>query len=169
MSDRVVVLRAGAIEQVGSPVEIYKRPVNEFVARFVGEANLLTIDIVGPGSSSDRVSCRLRTGEVIEAPRRPDAELEGMRGALLIRPEQVRVAQWGGQNSDSSQGVGDVIEVRGTLSDVSFSGSTWRYDVATPYREIRSAMYMKDATQGAQVGDQVKVMWSIAESRTVAG
>ena len=42
MSDRLAVLRAGQIEQIGSPITIYDRPANAFVAEFVGQANLLT-------------------------------------------------------------------------------------------------------------------------------
>lgn len=43
MSDRVAIVHEGAIVQVDSPQELYRRPVNEFVARFLGEANLLPV------------------------------------------------------------------------------------------------------------------------------
>ena len=41
MSDKIVVMNAGEIEQIGTPTEIYRRPVNEYVARFVGETNII--------------------------------------------------------------------------------------------------------------------------------
>jgi spermidine/putrescine transport system ATP-binding protein len=41
LSDRIAVMRAGRVEQVGTPAEVYERPANRFVADFVGEANLL--------------------------------------------------------------------------------------------------------------------------------
>ena len=47
MSDKVVVMNAGKIEQVGTPEDVYKRPVNRFVADFVGTANIVPVEIVG--------------------------------------------------------------------------------------------------------------------------
>ncbi|MCR5825349.1 MAG: ABC transporter ATP-binding protein [Oscillospiraceae bacterium] len=41
MSDKIVVLNAGEIQQIGTPTEIYRRPVNEFVANFIGETNII--------------------------------------------------------------------------------------------------------------------------------
>lgn len=41
MSDKIVVLREGYIEQIGSPVEIYNKPVNEYCARFIGDSNII--------------------------------------------------------------------------------------------------------------------------------
>ena len=41
MSDRVVVMRAGGVEQIGSPRDVYRHPVNRFVAEFIGETNIL--------------------------------------------------------------------------------------------------------------------------------
>jgi putative spermidine/putrescine transport system ATP-binding protein len=49
MSDRIVVLRDGRIEQVGSPVEMYDRPRSRFVAQFIGQTNLLRADMSQPG------------------------------------------------------------------------------------------------------------------------
>lgn len=44
MSDRIAVMRAGRFVQVGSPEEIYRRPVNRFVAAFMGEVNILAVE-----------------------------------------------------------------------------------------------------------------------------
>jgi len=41
MSDKIVVMNAGEIQQIGTPTEIYRRPVNEFVANFIGETNII--------------------------------------------------------------------------------------------------------------------------------
>ena len=62
LADRVVVLRDGAIEQVGSPLDLYDRPANQFVAQFIGTPQMNLIDtallpglrhIVGDTGSSD--------------------------------------------------------------------------------------------------------------------
>ena len=50
LADRIVVMNHGVIDQVGSPIEIYRRPVNPFVADFVGTMNFLKAAVVGPGT-----------------------------------------------------------------------------------------------------------------------
>ena len=40
MSDKIVVMRDGEIQQIGTPLEIYNEPANEYVARFIGESNI---------------------------------------------------------------------------------------------------------------------------------
>jgi iron(III) transport system ATP-binding protein len=81
ISDRVAVMRAGRIEQISTPDELYLRPVNRFVAGFVGEANLL------PG--------QVRHGEVMTIVGRfrpQDSELtDGGRAEVLLRPEQLHM------------------------------------------------------------------------------
>jgi len=81
ISDRVAVMRAGRIEQVSTPDELYLRPVNRFVAGFVGEANLLPGE-VRHGEVQTLVG-RFRTG--------PDAMVDGARAEVLLRPEQLHM------------------------------------------------------------------------------
>ncbi|MDP3961215.1 MAG: ABC transporter ATP-binding protein [Pseudorhodobacter sp.] len=85
MSDRVGVMRAGRILQIGRPVEIYTRPANRFVAGFIGESNFLPATIEGR-------RLRLATGSEIEAD-----DLRGRHGAVTVtvRPEQVRMVAAG--------------------------------------------------------------------------
>jgi iron(III) transport system ATP-binding protein len=81
ISDRVAVMRAGRIEQLSTPAELYLRPVNRFVAGFVGEANLL------PGE--------VRHGEVqtlVGRFRAGNGQLaDGVRAEVLLRPEQLHM------------------------------------------------------------------------------
>jgi len=81
MSDRIGVMSAGKLQQVGSAKDIYTRPVNRFVASFIGETNFLPATTV-PGG------VRLATGDVIEL-----ADQAGRSGAVTvtIRPEQLRL------------------------------------------------------------------------------
>jgi iron(III) transport system ATP-binding protein len=46
LSDKIVIMNAGDIEQVGSPHEVYQRPVNEFVANFIGKANIVDAEVL---------------------------------------------------------------------------------------------------------------------------
>lgn len=89
LADRIVVLAGGGIAQVGAPLELYERPVNEFVAQFIGSPamNLLpgrvtgigpvtTVELAGGGSA--QVAIPTRPGD------------EGMRVNLGVRPEDMR-------------------------------------------------------------------------------
>ncbi|MCF1709016.1 ABC transporter ATP-binding protein [Tabrizicola sp. J26] len=85
MSDRIAVMSAGHIQQIGGPREIYTRPVNRFVADFIGETNFLSGE-AGEG----RVT--LASGDVVQV-----EGAEGRKGkvTVVIRPEQVRLAEAG--------------------------------------------------------------------------
>jgi ABC-type Fe3+/spermidine/putrescine transport system ATPase subunit len=73
LSDRIAVLRAGRLEQVDSPRELYNRPCTAYVATFIGKANLLpggmavrpeNIEVLGPDSAVERDGAEIRTGVV---------------------------------------------------------------------------------------------------------
>ncbi len=59
LADRIVVLRSGRIEQVGTPDELYQRPVNRFVAGFIGSPQMNFIDVTVEGVDADGISLRL--------------------------------------------------------------------------------------------------------------
>ncbi|MGV8984984.1 MAG: ABC transporter ATP-binding protein [Cypionkella sp.] len=79
MSDRIGVMSAGKLQQVGSPKDIYTRPVNRFVASFIGETNFLP-------ATRDGDAYRLDCGIKIAAP-----PSEAARVTLTVRPEQIRI------------------------------------------------------------------------------
>ena len=93
LSDRTAVLRAGRIEQVGSPRELFETPANAFVARFIGVDAMIRPDTVEPGDkvwtaviSGRRIPCtppRARTtgdGYLARPPAGTDSHLSGRRG-----------------------------------------------------------------------------------------
>jgi putative spermidine/putrescine transport system ATP-binding protein len=109
MADRVAIMQNGRIVQVAEPHEIYARPANRDVARFVGHANLWDGRIVGP----DCVETPL--GNLVTA-------LHGRRSgesvAVLVRPERLRMGV----------APGDVNSFRGTVTRDRFLGSFRRFD-----------------------------------------
>ena len=86
LSDRVAVMRAGRVEQIGGVEDIYHRPANRFVAGFVGEANLLEAEIAG--QEDGMVCCRLRDGDILFAAGTPPP---ANAVTLMVRPERVRL------------------------------------------------------------------------------
>jgi putative spermidine/putrescine transport system ATP-binding protein len=89
MSNRIAVFHEGAIQQLASPEALYERPLNSFVANFIGENNALP-GRVESTSGPDACRVRLATGEIIDALRinpAPDG-----RTLVSIRPERMQLA-----------------------------------------------------------------------------
>jgi len=116
ISDRVVVMQKGAIEQVGSPEVIYTQPATRFVATFIGTVNQFSG--VAEGPSATRVRCGdtlLEVAAADGAPLRPSQPV-----VVLVRPEAIRV----GHTRDE---VGQVNCLSGTLETVVFLGPVTRF------------------------------------------
>jgi multiple sugar transport system ATP-binding protein len=88
LADRIVVMREGVIEQIGSPAELYERPVNRFVAGFLGspQMNFLSGQVVE--DSGDGQALQLASGERIALP--PSATAVGAPLTIGVRPEHWR-------------------------------------------------------------------------------
>jgi spermidine/putrescine transport system ATP-binding protein len=87
MSDRLAVMNAGRIAQIGTPRTVYEEPADTYVADFLGVSNLMEVEVVerGPGSQ-----CRVRLGELTLVVERGEVDSVGPAHAL-IRPERVRI------------------------------------------------------------------------------
>jgi iron(III) transport system ATP-binding protein len=83
IADRIVVMNAGVIEQVGTPAEIYRSPATAFVADFVGTMTFLDAEVAGPG--------KLRFGPLVLACNNINGFDFGARVRVGLRPEEVRV------------------------------------------------------------------------------
>lgn len=80
LSDIIVVMRDGLIEQVGTPEQLYNEPVNGFVAQFIGDANLVDADVRADGVYVQDYKVPYRQAV-------PDAS----RGVLMVRPEAITI------------------------------------------------------------------------------
>ena len=114
LSDRVVVMSEGRIEQVGTPFEIYNFPATPFVASFVGTLNVLPASIVDAGRGDLTVA-----GQAVRIARKFDGGF-GKSVNIALRPEMVKL----GTGPDGSN------RVQGKVIDVSFLGSIVRIRVA---------------------------------------
>ena len=89
MADKIVVLSAGRIEQVGSPLDLYHRPANLFVARFIGSPKMNVIDARVVGFVSQGVRLALPGGATMDLPTPGIALAPGSAVQLGIRPEHL--------------------------------------------------------------------------------
>jgi putative spermidine/putrescine transport system ATP-binding protein len=131
LSDRIVVLKSGRIQQVGSPVDIFSNPANLFVADFVGYKNAWRTTIDSLNETPEGLSARIRVqGSAIEArlpypegdPRRlglVEAFKAGSPVRTAIRPEDIDVGSFPGMNA--LRCIADLVEYQGHASQVSAS------------------------------------------------
>ena len=93
LSDKVIVMKGGRIEQIGSPREIYQRPATEFVAEFIGGTNFVKATV--QAFDQQVVHC-LALDQVLPIPNRTAAAFTaGEEVTLVVRPEGIRLGQTG--------------------------------------------------------------------------
>ena len=92
LSDNIIIMRGGVVEQMGTPQEIYYHPVNEFVADFIGEANFLKGTMIGHNDTHALLSFE---GHEMPIAGRNDLE-NGKEYTVVLRPESGSLADAGG-------------------------------------------------------------------------
>lgn len=89
LADKIVVLRDGRVEQMGSPLELYHHPVNRFVAGFIGSPTMNFIDVTVRAADSDGVRVELSNGNTITVPVKAQGAEAGDTLVLGVRPEHL--------------------------------------------------------------------------------
>jgi spermidine/putrescine transport system ATP-binding protein len=116
MSDRIAVMRAGRLEQVGTPEEIYDAPETAFVARFIGAANMIPVVVGATAAGNAEVTLPgERRGEAPTAGREFAAGAEAL---LMVRPEDLELG--------ASEPPPERIALPVTCTDIVFQGPVVR-------------------------------------------
>ncbi|MCZ2127281.1 MAG: ABC transporter ATP-binding protein [Anaerolineales bacterium] len=92
MSDRIAVMSKGKVQQLATPVEIYERPTNKFVADFIGESNFLEGVIKEISKDEATVYVPVLNAELKGMPMSPDF-VNGEEVAVSMRPEKIRIVE----------------------------------------------------------------------------
>ncbi|TPW27165.1 ABC transporter ATP-binding protein [Pararhizobium mangrovi] len=120
LADRIVVLSGGTIEQVGAPLELYERPANLFVARFIGSPamNILPATIEETGATT---TVTLAGGKAVTLDLASDAARKGEAASFGVRPEDLRPAE--GEDF-LFEGKVSIVETLGEVTLVYIEGLT---------------------------------------------
>ncbi|MGE0119269.1 MAG: ABC transporter ATP-binding protein [Dongiaceae bacterium] len=141
MSDRIAVMSRGRIQQLGAPTDVYERPVNRFVADFIGDTNIID-DAAILGREGNFVRCRCMAGmEVLAVP--VNGVADGARARLAVRPEKIALRAGGA----------------GIVAQAVYIGTDTNYDVELADK-TRLNVRVQNAVDGrAQfaIGDRVGV------------
>ena len=143
ISDRLVVMKDGLIEQVGTPIEIYERPANEFIAGFVGYVNFMDGRIVSVDRGKREAAVQTEFGEI-----RIDLQQEGIGEGddvlMVIRPESVNLGMDCGRAGNNP--------ICGMLKSYMYAGSIAKCTVMIGDKKMivdqynpRDAMHFKHA------------------------
>ena len=119
MADRIVVLRAGRIEQIGAPLALYNHPANRFVAGFIGspQMNFLDARVDSRSNGTARLVLDAAPGNVSPAIALDEAAADGARVVVGIRPEHVRLDVGGANEIEVPVSI-ERVEQLGTASFV---------------------------------------------------
>lgn len=151
LSDRIAVLRKGLLQQVGTPMDLYRTPANAFVASFVGKANFLEGEIVDGSAGGE-------DGTVSVLGVRWPARLHGAVDGpvrVMIRPEGLRLTPRGGAEAGGEAHRDN--ELAGRIVDRRFAGHLTSYRVALDAGgELTVALPGRTVVQDGAVGVSVE-------------
>ncbi len=151
LSDRVVVLDEGCIEQIGTPREVYESPVNLTVAKFIGEVNIFDTEIIA--IKDDRLIVNIENSEHHYL--NSDNYKVGQRIHIVLRPEDINV--WGLKEIDETTGM-----FSGMVTEVIYKGTTVDLMVQLESGKVISATEFfdeDDENLEYTMGENVWVEW----------
>ena len=148
MSDKVVVMNAGSIQQVADPRGVYERPANSFVAGFLGSANFLPAEVLEAAADSQG-KVRLQGGAVVDA-YAPNALAAGDAVRLIVRPEWMAL--------DRSAGAAGPNQLSGVVRETIYEGSSIRYGIGLEHDE-NSLVFLEERSNSEvlNAGDRVRI------------
>jgi putative spermidine/putrescine transport system ATP-binding protein len=155
LSDRIVVMRHGRLEQAGTPSEVYQRPATRFVAGFLGASNFFQGRIGDRAGDSVRIACAQGLEVTV-----PAASVSGDSATIALRPEAVRVC-------GSVNGTQPPNTVRATLEQVLYRGFMVHYHLRLPNGDPLIAFAQNVTGQDLAPGATVVAAWDEASNRVV--
>lgn len=152
MSDRILVMNDGRGEQMDRPINLYNEPANEFVANFIGEANLLEGTVAAVDAEAVRVELGL-IGAPVSVPQ--SSETEGLDVGddviLNVRPEDIGV-----ETADTTESPA----LTGTVTQKTFYGQVTTLLVDVGGHEVRVDSFGRATQAEYDSGDDVAMDWS---------
>jgi len=145
LSDRIAVMNAGHIEQIGAPTDVYRRPTSVFAAQFVGDANVLPVEVVEAGDEQSTV----QLGDCRHVVRCPRPELGP--AWLVLRPEAVEMRAGTPAETPGT--------LRGVVRDVAFRGTGFGCRIELPALGAQVKAEGRSSSPPFNVDDAVGIDW----------
>tara|TARA_Y100000996_G_scaffold411108_2_gene394648 strand:- start:1905 stop:2966 length:1062 start_codon:yes stop_codon:yes gene_type:complete len=143
LSDRMAIMKIGEVLQVGNPVEIYEKPTNEYIANFIGTANIFNVTKSYDNFIIEELGIKIDS-------------LNGEKNfkKCLIRPEKISITKNSNQNGNS--------KCKGIVKEVAYLGSYTKYLVKVGDFNFYSFMQNSEISEDLQIkwDDQVDCSWN---------
>lgn len=152
MSNRIAVIRHGAIEQIGPPEEVYESPATQFVAGFLGASNMLDGEVKESGNGTSSVLTA--AGDVLHVPSDRAPFSEGTKVKVGVRPEKLSIT------AEQDQPAAGTNSVTGVLRMSTYIGVSHQYKVEGP-GGVELTVYVQNLGEitPPQPGDRVRLSW----------
>lgn len=156
MSDRIVVMNEGKIQQIGTPDELYERPSNKFVAGFIGESNFIEGIVVD--KKGKMVAIKLSDGSKHNLQHDNNISI-GDEIRFSIRPEKMFIIK---EETHAEN------FLKGVIEEVIYVGETTRYKIRIGNQKTINLKEMNVLGGGKKkVGDKVKISWNVKNFRKI--
>jgi len=162
LSDQIVVMDHGRIEQIATPTELFTTPASQFVAKFIGDNNIFAgkvIDSVPLSAAQEIIKLDVEGIGIVLA--RGVSTAKGSRSACSIRPDLVSLSQ---PDANLPAGISQTNQVKARIVDVELTGYVTRV-ILIVEQTGESLLYKVRTTDWTQmewsVGDSVSVRWSV--------
>jgi putative spermidine/putrescine transport system ATP-binding protein len=152
LSHRVAVMNEGRVEQVGTPSQVYEDPATAFVAKFLGESNVLLGRVVASGAGE--IVCDVGGGHQVRSDRRADVR-PGDRVEVIVRTERVHLAE---------RPIGLANSFPAALEHVLYLGGDIRYLVRLGEHRLIGVEKNRGDGKVLTAGQPVHVEWAARES-----
>ena len=134
LSDRMAIMKSGKVLQTGNPVEVYEKPINEYVANFIGTANIFNIKEISKNFLIEELNIK------IDLPKNAQ-----MFQKCLIRPEKISIKKINSNNATE--------KCTGVVKEVAYLGSYTKYLVESNNFQFYSFM------QNREISERLKIKW----------
>jgi len=168
ISDRIVIMKDGCIQQVGTPREIYAYPHSKFVADFMGKANFINVNVLGMEGEAARIEIE---GRQLVVPRPGAVAPKAGKALLVVRPETLKLVPLGESASEadlsagSARGSPGIAALKGRIDRFTYFGNIARYEVSTENAPLLIESYNPGASQILEEGAAVGIVIDFESAR----
>ena len=134
LSDRMAIMKTGKVLQIGNPVEVYEKPLNEYVANFIGTANIFNITKLDNKYMIDELDMEVYPTNINKKFKK-----------CLIRPEKISIKKFISKNTPN--------QCKGIVKEVAYLGSYTKYLIESNGFKFYSYM------QNSEISEELKIKW----------
>ncbi|ELY91691.1 spermidine/putrescine ABC transporter ATPase [Natrialba hulunbeirensis JCM 10989] len=162
MSDEIIILNEGEIEQRGTPTEIYESPRTRFVADFIGDTNLLDGTYVENGGGNGNAAA-VECGSVDVPIDSLSAAADGQSLSVSIRPEKIALGDGAGNGNENA------VTLRGEVEDVIYQGNVAKVHVTIDGTELVLEQQVIDTVNLPTPGSECTISWDQENTNVLTG